>query len=99
MLWFWLWFVLVLGALVVLGLLAWRIFRKGVAVFRAVGRVADTVGETNAASESAFDEWLLLRAEQDLADADQRERDLASGHGRRPSGTGSRRSRSPRVVR
>ena len=99
MFWFLLWFVLALGALVVLGLLGWRVFRKGVAVFRDVGRVADAVGETSAASESAFDEWLLLRAEEDLADAEQRERDHSSRRGGRPFGTGPRRGRSPRVVR
>ena len=100
MLWFLLWSVLVLGALVVLGLLGWRVFRKGVAVFRDVGRAADLVGETTAASESAFDEWLLLRAEEDLADAEKREDDRArSRRHPRSRSRGPGRWRSPRVVR
>lgn len=99
MTWFWLWFLLVVGALVVLGLLAWRLFRQGMAVLRDLGRVTTTMGETHAAREAVFDEWLVQRAEEDLAEAEQRERDRSSAPCRRRSVTGSRPRRPLRVVR
>lgn len=99
MFWFWLWFFLLLGAIVLLGLLGWRVFRRGLAAFGELGRVTEAIGETNAASESAFDEWLLRRAEEDLADAERREHERPSSPPRRLFDTGGSSRRSPRVVR
>jgi hypothetical protein len=43
-LWFAIWVVLVLGALAVLGLLALRLFRKGVALAHEMGDAAELLG-------------------------------------------------------
>ncbi len=74
MTWFLLWLVLVLGALAVLGLLGWRIFRKGLAVAREIGAAGEKAGETGATHETAFDAWLARRADEDLAAAEERDR-------------------------
>ncbi|GAB2673288.1 hypothetical protein [Thalassiella azotivora] len=58
MLWFAIWTVLVLGALVVLGLLAYRLVRKGLVLVTQVGEAAELLDRAAAQVER------LQRAEQ-----------------------------------
>lgn len=83
MTWFWIWFLLVLGALVVLGLLGWRVVRAGFAVMGDIGRVGERADDTARTSTSGYDEWLVGRAAQDAADAERRQAEGRSGPARR----------------
>jgi hypothetical protein len=54
--WWWIliWFLLAVGAIVVLGLLAWRLVRQGIALFAQLGRSASVIGDALAPPHATY---------------------------------------------
>lgn len=72
----WMWVLLVLAALVVLGLLGYRLFRQAKALLREVGAASRRVADTQAESQRTFDAWRAARVADDAAYLATLERDV-----------------------
>ena len=55
MLWFLVWVVLVVGAVAVLGLLGWSLFRRGLDLAREISKAAELLGQATAQVERIGD--------------------------------------------
>ncbi len=70
------WVLLVLAALVVLGLLGYRVFRQAKALLREVSAVSRRVTSTQADAQRDFEGWQAERVADDVAYLASLERDV-----------------------
>ncbi len=70
------WVLLVLAALVVLGLLGYRLYRQAKALLREVGTASRRVVDTQAEAERSFAAWRAERVGDDTAYLASLERDV-----------------------
>lgn len=70
------WVLLVLAALVVLGLLGYRLFRQAKALLREVGAASRRVSSIQAEAQRTFDAWRAERVADDAVYLASLERDV-----------------------
>lgn len=67
--WFLLWFVLVIGALALIGWLGYRVVRKGLGLGRELGDVSAQLAEVSHQARRAFETRLALAADDEATTA------------------------------